>query len=495
MIAKKTGFQIASWKRRWIFARSRIGHSPIKLISCWFCFVSLVLITPQLGRAEPQALSSRIAASVNGAPITEADVDLMLKRSLKLGVVKEVSPAARKKLLEDLVYMRLAEQAIAEDSDAFERAEVQQELELTRLQMLLNVYLDAKATTTKTPTPEQIGAFIASHPQFFHDRRIYYFTRIDIDRRKQIDIAAIKTYAQSAKKQFSEAKSAEERDKSFSKLLNYTQAVAGKFSSMKGWKSTEEIDPSTFAHLQQMKDGEVLVDEVSDPDRIQVLMLQASQPVPIDADHSIQVATQMIRYDEKRRSAELLYNKLRAQADVRYGKDAQRITVEPSTLTTKHGSAPTAPDTFLRAFRWKHLWAAWIFALVILLPAALLHFHRKTIVQRESAYFVDEDFLSSIENRLRILSLTPAFVIVFAVAVSIVSLVTSSAIINFFGLFSHPTVVVTMALSGLVAAVLIAALWSTYASRLPTALSENRWLPIAGLLFIQSVGTLRLIGA
>jgi EpsD family peptidyl-prolyl cis-trans isomerase len=490
MIVQKVAWAAATSIRTCVFARTDIARLKAQLNGFRLCCYLLLIALPQPGSADPQALSSRVLASVNGAPIAEADVELMLKRALKLGTVQEASATTRKKLLEDFIFMRLAEQAINEDDNVFKPGNVRQELEITRLQTLLNVYLDAKAASTNTPSLEELAAFVDSHPQFFKDRRTYYFTQIDIDRKKQIDLAAIKTYAQSAKQQFSEAQSSEEKNKAFSKLVGYVEAVAGKFFYTKGWKSTEEIDPFIFARLKQMKDGEVLVDEESNPERIRVLMLQASQPVPIDVDQATQVAAQMIRYNESRRAADLLYNQLRAQADVRYGKEAERAVAKSSASASSESVAYATSNAFFKSIRWKHLWTAWIFALIVLLPAALVHFHRRAVAQREMAYFVDEDFLSSILNRVKLFSLTPIFEIVFAVLALITSLGASWAIINAFSLFSNPIVFVTMALSGLVVGTLVWSIWSTYASRLPCVISESRWLPVVGVLLVQAVGIL-----
>lgn len=466
-----------------------------KLIGFWPCLFSFLLALPPIGFAEPQARSPAVVASVNGAPITEADVNLMLERALKLGTVKEVSGTARKKILEDLIYMRLAEQAIDADEDAFNRETVQRELALTRLQMLLNIYLDAKATPAKSPSPGEVAAFVAGHPQFFRDRRVYYFTEIDIDRKKQIDLAAVKTYAQAAQRQFQETQATEAKDKAFGKLNGYIQAVAGKFSTTKGWKSTEELEPSVLAKLTQMKDGEVVVDDGSDPQRVRVLMLQASQSVPIDADHSSQVAAQMIRYNESRRAVDHLYNQLRAQAEVRYGKDALDAAARPSELASQPGLGRATSNVFLKAFRWKHLWTAWISSLVVLLPATLLQFHRRTVARRETAYFIDEDLFTSLLNRAKLFSLTPIFEIVLALMSLSVSILMAMALVNAFSLFSNPIVFVTMALIGVVAGGLVLAISSTYASRLPPTISANRWLPIAGMLFMPLVGILIVVAA
>lgn len=453
------------------------------------CLWVFLFASPEFAMGKQLAPSLLVAASVNGVPITEAEVDLMVKRALKLGTIKEVSLAARRKLLEDLIYMRLAEQAVARDRDGFRLEAVQQELEVTRLQMLLNIYLDAKAASTKDPSPEQIEAFVEGHPQFFAARRIYYFTQIDIERTKQIDLAAIKTYAQSAKKGFSEAQTPEERDKAFGKLVGYVQAVAGKFSYSKGWKSTEELEPPVFGRLAQMKDGDVLVDEESDPERIRVIMLQASQPVPIDADHSKRVAGQMLRYNESRRKADGLYAQLRSQADVKYGSEALRAA-KPSALSHDPTFKLATSYNFFGGFRWKHLWVAWISALVFLFPVAILHFRHRTEYERQTAYFVDEDALAFVKNQIMLFCLTPAFEIAFAAAVVIVTILTSVVIVNAHSLLSNPVVFVTMVLMGLSGAALIWTTRSIYASRLPSFVSENRWFPIALVLLVQISGVL-----
>jgi EpsD family peptidyl-prolyl cis-trans isomerase len=437
---------------------------------------------------EPLASSPPIAASVNGVPITEANVDLMVERALKLGTIKEASPTARKKLLEDLIFMRLAEQAVARDGNGFRPEGVPQELEITRLQTLLNIYLDAKAAPTKDPSSDQVEAFVASHPQFFSDRRVYYFTQIDIERKKQIDLAAIKTYAQSAKKGFFEAQTPEERDKAFGKLVGYVRAVAGRFSYLKGWKATEEIEASVFARLKQMKDGDVFVDEESEPEHIRVIMLQASQPVPIDADHSSRVAAQMIRFNESRRAADRLHGQLRSKADIRYGSEAKRATKSfafSSNSTIKLAASYAFSDTF----RWKHLWMAWITALIILLPAAISHFRRRTESERHKAYFVDRDILTFITNQILYFSLTPTFEFAFLIMVVVVSFLTSLSILNALSIAAAPVVLVVMIMSGIAGAVTIWAMWSSCALRF-RSFTENRWIPIASLFLVQILGIL-----
>jgi EpsD family peptidyl-prolyl cis-trans isomerase len=496
MIVKRTLLVATPWCLRGALATRSARRIQTTSIGLWLCVFSFALALPPTGFAASQAGPSTVAASVNGVPITEAEVASMLTRALKLGTIKEISGASRARILEDLIYMRLAEQAIDADGDAFNREGVQQELALTRLQTLLNIYLDKRAASARNLSPEETAAFIADHPEFFKDRRIYYFTQIDIDRKKQIDLVAVKTYAQSAQRLFHAAQTPEEKDKAFSKLNGYIQAVAGKFSATKGWKSTEELDPSVFAQLKQMKDGEALVDDGSNPSLIRVLMLQASQPVPIDADQSSQVAAQMIHYKEMRRAADRLYGELRARANVRYGKNAERVVAKSSSVLPSRSSVTLATSTvFHGAFRWEQLWTVWIASLIVLLPAALVQFHRKAVAARARAYFVDEDVFSSIINRVKLFSLTPLFEIILAIVLLIASIVAWMALANVFSLFSNPIVFVTMGLSGVVAAALMLVIASRYASRLPSDISDNRWLPIAGVLLVPLVGILFAVAA
>lgn len=269
------------------------------------------------------------------------------------------------------------------------------------------------------------------------------------------------------------------------------QAVAGEVSHFRSWKASEQVGPELFKHLRTMKEGDIVVDDESNPRLVRVIMLYASEPNPLDPRESQSVVSAGILHDKQEEAARNLVSNLRSQADISFGAKAAPTAADQNT---RIGQA-SKTRVVSKRFRLADFWTAWISALFVLLPASLISFHRLNIRARDEAYFVDHDFSSFLLNRIRLFTLSPVFQILLFFIATVMTLAASAAMISAYSLGSDTVLVASMAVSGIVSGLILSLLWWRYSQLLPRKVSQNRWVPILMVLSVQTAGFLAAVSA
>jgi hypothetical protein len=189
---------------------ARFGVStPVKAFCIELFIFLLLLCIGGSASASDEVRRPRVLATVNGAVITDADLDRFVRLSLKTGVIKSIDDDKRKFLLDKLIDMYVVEQAINKDPRV-DKLELDKLRALARLDASFNYYLDTHVSPALSVSEGEAQKFISEHPEYFADRRSFYFSNIEIVR-KRLDVPRIKALAQMAKRQYESAKTPEEK--------------------------------------------------------------------------------------------------------------------------------------------------------------------------------------------------------------------------------------------------------------------------------------------
>jgi EpsD family peptidyl-prolyl cis-trans isomerase len=462
--------------------------APVVAFCIDLILVLLLLCMVGSASASDEARKSRVLATVNGTVITDADLDRFVRLSLKTGVIKSIDDDTRKFMLDKLIDMYVVEQATDKDRRV-DKLELEKLRDFARLDASYNYYLDTHVSPSLSVSEGEAQKFIADHPQYFDGRRSFYFSNIEIVRNR-LDVPRIKALAQMARRQFDNAKTLEERQAVLNPIIGYVQAVAGKLTHFRSWKASEQLGSDLFKHLSVMKEGDIVVDDESSPKVVRVIMLYASEANPLDPRESQSIISQGILHDKQEEAAKNLVGNLRAQADIRIGPAAAAAAVPSRRTGQIFGSTTTS-----KGFRRADLWIAWISALVLMLPASLISFHRQNIRARQEAYFVDDDLASLIWNRMNLFTYSPIFEVMLAFLSIAFAIVASAAMFYAFSLSSDPLIVGSMAASGIAFGVALSFLWWKYSHLLTSPASRNRWVLVLTILSVQAVGFVAALSA
>jgi hypothetical protein len=109
------------------------------------------------------------------------------------------------------------------------------------------------------------------------------------------------------------------------------------------------------------------------------------------------------------------------------------------------------------------------------------------ILERERAYFLDEDLTALIMDRSRIFGLSPLFEGIFWVG-TLLGLLGALCLANALTLLVNPRAYLGLAVVGILFGSGVARVWSSYFSLLPRAVSENRCAVISATIVLQSIG-------
>lgn len=146
---------------------------PGFLLLCWLASIAQAQPLP----TEPSG--KRVAALVNGAEISLAEVDLLYRRSAAPNAPPEAAAARRRAILDQLVRAELmAQRAVAESLDTHPDLKV--EARLQRRQALAQLFEAKAARRIPGASPEMVRQTIADNPLTFAQRHTIEFDQVQL---------------------------------------------------------------------------------------------------------------------------------------------------------------------------------------------------------------------------------------------------------------------------------------------------------------------------
>lgn len=233
--------------------------------------------------AAPAAPASPVVAKVNGAALTEAQVNAILNR---LGNPSpEQAKEAGKQVLAKLVEQEMVVQA-ATAQKLDQDPKFVQALDLARRELLANFYLEQVANKAGAkPTEEELKSYFDKNPALFADRRVYI----------------VRELAVQAKPEFkAELEQAMAKEKSLEGVAKWLKSKNIQFAPNSGAHPSEQIAPPLLPKLHDIANGGIVMQEA--PAGFLLVQKMDSKPQPVKFEQ-VKPVVERILVNQKRADA------------------------------------------------------------------------------------------------------------------------------------------------------------------------------------------------
>jgi EpsD family peptidyl-prolyl cis-trans isomerase len=279
---------------------------------------------------------NKILATVNGSNITKADYDRYL---MQRGV--NANSNAITQLMIDEAFEGLINEVLARDYVAklgrLNDPLLEKRITTLRYQAIVEYFQYLVATSMKPLSEADLQAFIAEHPDYFKDRRYYYFTSLDFVKNNDVDVSQLRSFLNSSD--------------NFDKITLALNSKKINYTLFRGYRPSEQINENVFTKLKTMSPGESAI--VTDPETNQVFIFKlfSSSPDPIDADkkrEEVRMAVVMGKVNEQTRD---LIQQLRASSDIKIiDKPKPSVSTQPGKFAATNARVNTASAGLFKKF-------------------------------------------------------------------------------------------------------------------------------------------------
>jgi len=317
--------------------------------------------------------SSAVVATVNNQTITAGQLDAITAAQLKGVTDPEVQVRIKTQALNGLINQALVRQAITQ-IDPKQNLDWEKDLQAMQEQGADNLYMSSRIGKIPEVTPQLIEQIYRDNPDFYAKRHIYHYQVLTIPLSESLTAAEIERTLKIGTSGFDGVK----------ELLK-NRGI--KYGSTNNWLSAEEINPNVLAILKTLIEGQTNSQVSSNQKGLLIIKSigKYSDPVALE-DASPAIAQKVMTARRNQLGAKVLED-LRVKA---------KIEINDATLATevvKQQAIVKAdkPASFLQQFK-----VSWYFALLLLVPAALISFYRSPPVREESTLPLKERVLEMI---------------------------------------------------------------------------------------------------
>lgn len=286
--------------------------------------VAAALLTAVLGgcgKKQPDAPPGQALASVNGVEITVLQLNDELARA---GVGAASQEAASKQLLQALIDRQLL-QAEAAREKLDRDPKVMQAIERARAMIIAQAWLQKRIGNLAHPTPAEVEAYFAAHPQFFDKRRQFTMDQL------QLPAAAL---TPALKAVVATAGSLD--DVAASLAANKVQPARSRVT-----RSTADLAPALVDRLLGMQKGDVFA--VQEGNRALVIALQGVEDAPVTLALARPQIEQFLMKQRQKEAATAELMRLRADAKIDYLNPALATAPVKPAAPAAAPSTPPAP--------------------------------------------------------------------------------------------------------------------------------------------------------
>ena len=312
---------------------------------------SLSLPNPAAGTSK-ESNSLQSVAVVNGQSISAAQLNAASAQSLA-GVT---DPAAqlriKNQVLNNIINQALVMQALANNQFVLS-PEDQAQIENLKQQAIFNFYIAKQVGTLPKPNNQAIDDYIRKNHNVFDNRKTYHFTQILIESNDARGFSAIKELVQ--------------KGATLNDITTWLTQEKIPYSRNNVWRGTEQINPTTLKILEGLKTNVIDVQLTPDEKLIQILLLQGAYADPVNIEDARSGIIRGIAQDASNKAAKLAIDNLRSKADIRITDDALVQSLASSPIEKQTYSAPATISA--------KIIAAWIFALLIFVPACAINLY------------------------------------------------------------------------------------------------------------------------
>lgn len=311
---------------RWRASSSRLAWLVLLITLCWLASTAHA----QQLAAEPSG--KRIAAQVNGAEISLAEVDLLYRRSAAPDTPPAAAAAQRRAILEQLVHTELmAQRAVSMGMDT--NPDLKVEARLQRRQALARLFEAKAVTLIPGTTAEMVRQTIADNPLVFAQRHAIEFDQVQL---APADKALLKKLDGEA------AKGA-----SLERLIEIAQEAGAKPRRVLRKHSTESIPPILARAMLASKPGRPITAILDERSGI-LLTVRSATPTPLIGQAAEKAAAALLNRQRSRAGLESFRTQFAKTASINYygefAAGAQPLPADSAALKDETADA-TGPET------------------------------------------------------------------------------------------------------------------------------------------------------
>lgn len=273
------------------------GRSTLRGVLTISLIASAVALTA-CGGSDKKEKATQVAAKVNKEEISVHQINFLLSQAQ--GIKPEQRDAASKVVLERLIDQELAYQK-AQEQKLDRDPTVLQAIEAAKRQIVVQNYMAKVASAAKQPSDTEIKQYYDSKPALFSERRVFSIQELAAEV-KADQVAAVKA-------KLAEAKNLQE-------VVAVLQADGIRYNANQAVRSAEQLPLAQLDTIHQMKDGQVLVEDI--PSGLHVVILAASESKPVAMAQAKPFIEQFMLNERRRQLIEGETKSLRNAAKIDY---------------------------------------------------------------------------------------------------------------------------------------------------------------------------------
>jgi EpsD family peptidyl-prolyl cis-trans isomerase len=296
-----------------------------------FTAVALALSLAACGKKDGPAAATQVAAKVGSEEISVHQINQVLSRTNTAGATPEALQKLSREVLEKLIDQQLAVDQ-ATEAKLHRSPEVVAQLEAARRDILARAYLQKVATALPKPTPDEVKAYLAEHPQLFAERRVYNLREL---------VVAPQPGSESVAGQMRSLLAA---GKSIDDIGASLKAQNLAFNAGSATRAAEQIPLEVLAKLHTLKDGQSVVIEAAQGSATLVQVV-ASQAAPVTDAVALPRVEQFLSNQRAGEAIAADIKRLRGATSVTYmGEFTQPVAAAASPAAALAKTEPSAID-------------------------------------------------------------------------------------------------------------------------------------------------------
>jgi EpsD family peptidyl-prolyl cis-trans isomerase len=330
----------------------------LQAIAC--LFLAMIVFTPLA--VQPSVASDEDAlVSVNGVPISRQELETAVtERSIRTFQTSDPH-RLRTFILRDMILQEIANQLMTEQEIA-SNPPLKRRLELDRRSLLFDAYVQKRLPATARVSEPQIDQFIADHPEFFQDRRMYHFGEMIIEAKSDVQAKSIRERLNLI------AELKHPSPEQFDAVGQWAASNYYQYGVVKDWRPTEKLTEGLDKILLALDKSDSKVQVETKNKVFRLVVLFAAYPDAINPLFAKTSVAQRLAREIAQKHTDAIVSEMLARSNVvLYDKDFRDLNL-PKKLAPFQKNQPSKLT--------ERLFFAWNFALFLLIPAALYNFFR-----------------------------------------------------------------------------------------------------------------------
>jgi peptidyl-prolyl cis-trans isomerase C len=290
--------------------------------ACVFTLTAAALVLVACDKSGHSRATPALAANVNGAGITFAQIDQEMGRQPLLGVSDKPWPttaAALDELIDQELILQKARQAQI-DRDP----EVMQATQSARRAALANAWLRSAVGVVPSPTDQEVDDYLRHHPELASGRRFFNWRLASL---------------QASAAQIADIQQQVARNMSFDEILGYLDANNLRYVKTQRSAASDQLPAESLTQLSSINPGDTAL--FTNDGRLELVQLTSEYAAPIDAGAVRTLVETTLSQKRTKDAVEAKIASLRTSANIEFVGDFKALAPDRTSAAV---SQPGAKD-------------------------------------------------------------------------------------------------------------------------------------------------------